>query len=78
MKKMSIILIADDDPQMLRLMESLLLPMGYTVLKATNGRKAVEMAKRTPPDVILMDIQMPVMNGLEAVKILAIKEEYKG
>lgn len=69
------ILIADDDPQLLRLMEAMLLPMGYTVLKAANGREAVEMAKRTPPDVILMDIQMPVMSGLEAVKILKDDEE---
>ncbi len=70
MVKNPIILIVDDEDRNLRLIEALLLPMGYDVLKATNGKEATQMAMETSPDVILMDIMMPVMDGLEAVKIL--------
>jgi len=70
MVKNPIILIVDDEDRNLRLIEALLLPMGYDVLKAANGKEATQMAMETSPDVILMDIMMPVMDGLEAVKIL--------
>ncbi|MCX5883853.1 MAG: response regulator, partial [Deltaproteobacteria bacterium] len=70
-----IILIADDEDRNLRLMEALLLPMGYDVRMAANGKGAIEMARAISPDVILMDIMMPVMDGVEAVKILKQDEE---
>jgi len=75
MKKKPIILIADDEDRNRRLMEALLLPMGYEVLKAVNGKDAIEKAKETSPDVILMDVMMPVMDGFEAVNILKQDEE---
>jgi putative two-component system response regulator len=75
MVKKPIILIADDEDRNLRLMEALLLPMGYDVRMAANGKGAIEMARAISPDVILMDIMMPVMDGLEAVKILKQDEE---
>ena len=74
-EKKPIILIADDEVRNLRLMEALLLPMGYDVRMAANGKEAIEKALETPPDVILMDIMMPVMSGLEAVRILKQDEE---
>jgi putative two-component system response regulator len=75
MTKKPIILIADDEDRNLRLMEALLLPMGYDVRMAANGKEAIEKARETSPDVILMDIMMPVMDGLEAAKILKQDEE---
>lgn len=75
MTKQPIILIADDEARNLRLMEVLLLPMGYEVLKAANGREAIQKAREMAPDVILMDVMMPVMDGFEAVKILKQDEE---
>ena len=69
MKKKPIILIADDEDRNRRLMEALLLPMGYEVLTAVNGEDAIEKAKETSPDVILMDVMMPVMYGLSLIHI---------
>lgn len=75
MVKKPLILIADDEDRNLRLMEALLLPMGYDIRVAVNGKDAIEKARETSPDVILMDIMMPVMDGLEAVKALKRDEE---
>ena len=73
--KKPIILIADDEDRNRRLMEALLLPMGYEVLTAVNGEDVIEKAKETSPDVILMDVMMPVMDGFEALKVLKQDEE---
>ncbi|MBI5592765.1 MAG: response regulator [Deltaproteobacteria bacterium] len=75
MVKKTVVLIADDEDRNLRLMEALLLPMDYDVLKAVNGKEAIEKARSASPDVILMDVMMPVMDGLEAVRILKQDEE---
>ncbi len=68
MKK--VILIVEDDLKSLKLFRDLLQATGYAIPEATNGKKAVELAKEKKPDLILMDIQMPVMDGFEATKIL--------
>jgi CheY-like chemotaxis protein len=68
MKK--VILIVEDDPKNLKLIRDLLQVKGYSTLEATNGKQSVEIAKEKKPDLILMDIQMPVMDGFEATKIL--------
>jgi CheY-like chemotaxis protein len=61
------ILIADDDPLMHRLYGRHLERAGYRLLSATNGKEAVEMASRELPQLILMDVMMPEMDGLTAV-----------
>jgi signal transduction histidine kinase len=61
------ILAADDTPQILRMIEMRLSLSGHTVIKAMNGREAVEKASQYKPDFILLDIMMPDMNGLEAL-----------
>lgn len=66
------VLVAEDNQDNLFLLEEILKPAGYEMLKAKNGKKAVEMVSREHPDLILMDIQMPDMSGLEAV--IAIRE----
>ena len=65
-----VILAVEDDPQNLKLIRDLLQASGYKTLEATDGKQAVELAKNNKPDLILMDIQMPDMNGLEAASIL--------
>lgn len=59
------ILIADDAPANLRLLSGMLLEQGYRVRSALNGKLALMGAKAVPPDLILLDINMPGMNGYE-------------
>jgi CheY-like chemotaxis protein len=61
------ILVADDDPDILSIVSMSLETQGYTVHKATNGREAVELARQHHPDLILMDMMMPVVSGYEAI-----------
>jgi len=75
MKK--VVLIAEDDPKNMKLVRDLLQVKGYSILKATNGKQSVEIAKEKKPDLILMDILMPVMDGLKATKILKADEATK-
>ncbi len=65
-----VILIVEDDPNNLKLLRDLLQVSGYSTIEATDGEKGVELAKARKPDLILMDVQMPKMDGLEATQIL--------
>lgn len=65
-----VILIVEDDPKNLKLLRDLLQIRGYTTLEATDGKQGVDMARAKMPDLIFMDIQMPVMDGFEAINIL--------
>ncbi len=64
------ILIADDSAVNLTIMRDILSDAGYEVILAQNGQNAIEEALANLPDLILMDWQMPVMNGIEALKAL--------
>ena len=64
------IMIVEDNPQNLRLMEMTLRAKNYTLLKATDGEEALGMAIRERPDLIIMDVQLPKMNGLEVTRKL--------
>ncbi|MDO8303929.1 MAG: response regulator [Sedimentisphaerales bacterium] len=59
------VLIADDDPTTRMLFGSLLARAGYEVLYAKDGNDAREMARRLQPDLILLDLNMPIMDGME-------------
>lgn len=65
-----VILVADDDPDILSIVSMSLETQGYAIHKATNGREAVDLAKQYHPDLILMDMMMPVVSGYEAVREL--------
>jgi two-component system, cell cycle response regulator DivK len=65
-----VILIVEDDPKTLKLLRDLLQIRGYTTLEASDGKQGVDMARAKMPDLIFMDIQMPVMDGFEAINIL--------
>jgi CheY-like chemotaxis protein len=64
------IVVADDDPDILSIVSMSLETQGYTVHKATNGREAVDLTKQYRPDLIIMDMMMPIMSGYEAVQEL--------
>src|SRR5713226_6425970 len=61
--KKTTILAADDDPQLLRLMTRNLQLEGYEVLGASDGQQALERIESTPPDLVLLDVMMPKMDG---------------
>ncbi len=64
------ILIVEDNPQSMRLIEMVLRAKGYTLLEATDGREALEVAVRDEPALIIMDIQLPELSGLEVIRRL--------
>ena len=64
------ILIVDDEPHMLRVTELSLKKGGYEILTARNGREAIDLAGRELPALIVMDVTMPEMDGLTALKQL--------
>ncbi len=69
------ILAVDDEDRNLRLIEAMLLPLGYEVLLARNGEDALRLASEFPPDVILLDIMMPGINGFEVARRLRRAED---
>lgn len=75
MEKRSKILVVDDEDRNLRLMETLLLPMGYEVVLAKDGVEALEKARSSSPDLVLLDIMMPKMNGFEVAERLKEEED---
>ena len=66
----SCVLIVEDHEANLHLMEALLKVPGYQTLRATDGEEGVRMAREMLPDLILMDIQMPKMDGLAATRLI--------
>ena len=64
------VLVVEDTPANIKLVTMLLEKDGYRVLQAENGADGVRLAQLYLPDIILMDIQLPDMDGLAAVKLL--------
>ena len=62
------ILLVDDEPDILEFIEYNLRKEGYQVLLAHNGKEAVDLAKKEKPHLIIMDIMMPIMDGIEACR----------
>jgi len=73
MRDLARILVADDEERNRTLLSEILLSLGYAVELAENGQEAVQMIRQAPPDVVLLDIHMPGMNGLEVTRI--VKED---
>ena len=65
---MAKILVIDDDQGILRLLDTLLRRKGYDVVLAENGRKGLELFRREHPDVIVLDLKMPEMDGLTVLQ----------
>src|SRR5688500_13585171 len=64
------ILVVDDFEETQTLMKFLLEKLGYQVIQARDGWKAVESVKRQVPDLILMDMALPLVNGIAATKLI--------
>lgn len=75
MKKL--ILIVDDAPDLIELLQIALEFFGYEVLVAQNGLEAVEIAHAKLPDLIVMDMFMPVMDGIQATSLLRLNPKTK-
>ncbi len=71
------ILIVDDEPDILELIEYNLKKEGYQVYTARNGYEAVAEAKKVLPELIVLDIMMPKMDGIEACRIMRTMPEFK-
>ncbi len=70
------ILLVEDEPDLLEIFEHVL--SGYEIIKASDGRDAIEKFKSHQPDLVLMDIELPGIDGVEATKrILSIKPDVK-
>jgi len=69
------ILIADDEPHLALLAKTRLEANGYEVLTVTDGREAVDQAKAWRPDLIILDMSMPILSGHEACEILKAQDE---
>jgi len=71
-----LILIVDDTPKNIQVLGKTLHDIGYNVSIATSGKQALDSVKKEIPDLILLDIQMPEMDGFEVCKILKLKLFY--
>lgn len=71
------ILVVDDEPDILELIEYNLKKEGYQVYTAVNGLEAITFAKKYSPDLIILDIMMPKMDGIEACRQLRAIPEFK-
>ena len=72
------ILIVEDNELNMKLFNDLLQARGYNTLQAKDGRLVVEMARKNRPDMILMDIQLPEISGLEITKMLKADDDLCG
>ncbi len=71
------ILIADDEPNQLELMSFNLSNAGYSIIKATNGKEAIELIENHSPDLIILDWMMPKMSGIDVCRVLRSRSETK-
>ena len=71
------ILIVEDNPQNMKVAKMTVSPHGYTLLEASNGDEALEKAVRDKPDLIIMDIQLPKMSGLEVTERLRQMPDFR-
>lgn len=66
------ILVVDDEPQIRRVMRATLSAHGYTIIEAHDGQEALEKLRVERPDLVILDVNMPVMDGLEACREIRV------
>jgi len=72
---MSVVLIVEDNERNLKLVRDVLQVKGYTTLEAVTGEEGVRLASEHKPDLVLMDIQLPGISGIEALRLLRANPE---
>ncbi len=75
--KMKKILVVDDDPSIIKLLETVLKANGFEVVVANDGIDAMVQAKNAKPDLILLDVMMPELNGYEVCSHLKFDPQFK-
>jgi DNA-binding response OmpR family regulator len=75
MKDKPVILVVDDQPQNIELLEAYLVPQGYEIVKAASGEEALEKLSGNQIDLVLLDVMMPKMSGLEVLEKLRADEK---
>lgn len=71
------ILLVDDDPDIIELLEYNLTKEGYDIASAADGLQALEVAKKFKPDLVLLDVMMPKMDGIETARQIRLLSEFK-
>ena len=71
------VLIADDEPDIIEILKYNLEKEGYQVIPARDGAEAIDKAKETHPDLVVLDMMMPKKNGVEVCEILRAQKEFK-
>jgi len=72
-----LILIVDDEPRNLQVLGAILMEHNYNVVGANNGENALKVLQKTKPDLILLDVMMPVLNGYETCMQIKKNESLK-
>lgn len=73
---MKTVLVVDDETDIAEAVKSILEDEGYRVVTCSNGREAIDCVKDTHPDLAIIDVMMPVMNGFETIRALRGMEEF--
>jgi two-component system alkaline phosphatase synthesis response regulator PhoP len=71
------VLIADDEPDILEILKYNLQKEGYEVITARDGDEAIDKAKRTQPDLVVLDMMMPRKTGMEVCSVLRAQQQFK-
>jgi putative two-component system response regulator len=77
MKDKPVILVVDDQPPNIELLEAYLVPQGYEIVKAANGEEALEKLFSNQIDVMLLDVMMPGMDGFEVIRRVKQENKYR-
>ena len=75
--RMKTILVVDDDEMILKMAEFILQQEGYEVVKVMSGMSCLDYLKYNKPDLILLDVEMPMMSGIQTLEIIRANEEYQ-
>lgn len=71
------ILVADDNPPSRELMRELLEASGHLVVEAANGREALDSIRRNPPELVFLDLQMPLLDGFSVIRELRSDDRFR-
>lgn len=77
MEEFKTVLLVDDDLTLREMYEERMKTEGYNIIQASNGEEALQKAKQSKPDIILLDIMMPKVNGFDVLKDLKSNNELK-